>query len=333
VAHLADTCDVSVVVPTRNRAQLLRAALTSLLAQRESGVRYEVLVVDNNSTDDTKETVAAVSDGGKIRYLFEPRKGPSYARNRGVEESTAPIVAFADDDVRVSDSWVEQVYSILHRRADVDCVGGKVLPEWPQEPPAWVTRSHWGPLALADYGPTPIHIDSEHPLCLLTANMAARRAAIMSVGGFDPRYLRCQDHELQIRLWQAGHKGLYEPELVVTSPVDVERLTKAYVRHWYRQSARYQAKMPVRALFDLPGDGQMILNVPRFLYRSLAEELARWTVDSVRRESTNAFLHETRVHHLATYVIERWKLRAKFVFMGEQQGATARPAVSPEARM
>src|SRR5262245_66285284 len=109
--------------------------------------------------------VAGLRDAGKIRYFFEPRKGPSYARNRGVEESTAPIVAFADDDVRVSESWVARVHAILNQQRDVDCVGGKVLPEWPHDPPGWATRSHWGPLALADYGSTPIRIDLKHPLC------------------------------------------------------------------------------------------------------------------------------------------------------------------------
>ena len=145
---LADACDVSVVVPTRNRAPLLRASLESLVAQCANGVRYEVLVVDNNSTDDTAQTVAALSDAGRIRYLVEPREGPSHARNRGVEESTAPIVAFADDDVRVSESWVLQVHSILNRYADVDCVGGRVLPEWPHDPPNWVTRIALGPTRI-----------------------------------------------------------------------------------------------------------------------------------------------------------------------------------------
>src|SRR4249920_852242 len=90
--------DVSVVVPTFNRSKLLRATLDSLLVQSAPGIRYEVLVVDNNSTDDTAQTVAAYGHSDQIRYFHEARKGPSYARNRGVQESSAPIVAFTDDD-------------------------------------------------------------------------------------------------------------------------------------------------------------------------------------------------------------------------------------------
>jgi glycosyltransferase involved in cell wall biosynthesis len=333
VPDRSDACDVSVVVPTRNRSPLVRVALDSLLAQSANGVRYEVLVVDNKSTDDTAQTVATYGEVGHIRYLFEAREGPSHARNRGVEESSAPIVAFTDDDVRVSESWVARLKSTFDRHADVDCVGGRILPEWPYEPPSWMTKSHWAPVALIDYGPAPLRTDTAPPLCLLTANMAVRRSAIVSVGGFDPQYLRCQDHELQIRLWQTGYRCLYDPELVVTSPVDPVRLTKAYVRHWYRQAAMYHARMPPRVLFNLADDGHSILNVPRFLYRQAVEEIALWIVDCFRREYGSAFLHETRIHHIATYMIERWKLRGNSGCTGERHGAAARSsATSPHVR-
>jgi glucosyl-dolichyl phosphate glucuronosyltransferase len=299
--------DVSVVVPTRNRSALLRAALDSLLAQRAAGVRYEVLVVDNNSTDDTARTVAACSDSGQVRYLFEPSQGPSCARNRGIQASTAPIVAFTDDDVRASPSWVARLKSVLDQHADVDCIGGKVLPEWPSEPPDWLTTAHWAPLALLDYGPVPVQTGSAPRRCLLTANMAVRRAAIARVGDFDRGYLRCQDHELQIRLWKAGCQCLYDPDLVVVSPVEVERLTKRYMRLWYRQTATYHARMPPQVLFDLPGEAPLILNVPRFLYRQLAEETASWIADVFRKGPTTAFLHETRIRYLAAYLTQRWR--------------------------
>jgi glycosyltransferase involved in cell wall biosynthesis len=330
---LASTSDVSVVVPTRNRSPLLRAALDSLLAQSATGVRYEVLVVDNDSSDDTARTVATYAKAGKVRYLLETRQGPSHARNRGIAESCAPIVAFTDDDVRVSESWVSRVKSIFDRHPDVDCVGGRIVPEWPHEPPSWVAKSHWGPLGLADYGPAPLRTDSAHPLCLLTANMAMRRSALASVGGFDPRYLRCQDHELQIRLWQAGYGCLYDPELVVTSPIDVGRLTKAYVRNWYRRTATYHAMMPIGGLFDLVDDGPLILNVPRFLYRHMIEEVALWIIDSIRHQSSSAFLHETRIQHGVSYMIERWRLTRKSGPIAKRDRAAARSSInSPPAR-
>jgi len=302
-----DTCDVSVVVATRNRASLLRRSLDSLLDQRAPGIRYEVLVVDNDSTDDTAQTVAASGHADWIRYLHEPRRGPSYARNRGIQASTAPIVAFTDDDCRVSPSWVARLKSMLDLHGDVDCIGGKALPEWPCEPPAWLTTAHWGPLALLDHGPAPLPTETSR-LCLLTANMAVRRSALERVGEFDHAYLRCQDHELQMRLWEAGCRCLYDPELVVLAPVEMERISKRYVRHWYRQTARYHAKMRPKKLFDLPDDGHLIMNVPRFIYRRVAEETAGWIGALSRGKFTTAFFHETRAQYAAAYLLERWRL-------------------------
>src|SRR5215204_5395062 len=95
------TPDISVVIPTYNRCTLLRPVLAALLAQATGGVTYEVIVVDNNSRDDTRSVVeeAIASDSsGLIQYVFEPRQGISYARNAGVEHSRAPIIGFLDDD-------------------------------------------------------------------------------------------------------------------------------------------------------------------------------------------------------------------------------------------
>lgn len=184
-----------------------------------------------------------------------------------------------------------------------------MLPEWPREPPGWLTTAHWGPLALVDYGPAPVRTETVPRRCLLTANMAVRRAALARVGGFDRGYLRCQDHELQVRLWRAGSQCLYDPDLVVTSPVEVGRLTKSYMRHWYRQTGMYHARMQPQVLFDIPGDAHLILNVPRFLYRQLAENTAGWIADVSRGGFTTAFLRETRIHYIAAYLAERWRLR------------------------
>ena len=105
-----DGCDVSVVLSTYNRAERLQPALDALLAQMGS-VDYEILLVDNNSTDATASVVRAVAEQahGRIRYVFEERQGLSHARNRGIRLARAPIIAFSDDDVRVAPDWVLQI--------------------------------------------------------------------------------------------------------------------------------------------------------------------------------------------------------------------------------
>src|SRR6516162_11213107 len=98
---MPDECDVSVIICTYNRQHLLKAALKSILSQQADGLRYEVVVVDNNSTDDTRQVIETFMGRGatNLRYLFEGRQGLSYARNAGVAVSRSPIVAFTDDDV------------------------------------------------------------------------------------------------------------------------------------------------------------------------------------------------------------------------------------------
>ena len=175
-------CDISVVVPTHNRRQLLANTLESLIGQRAPSVRYEVLVVDNNSSDDTRDVVETfMQRWTAVRYLFEPRPGVSHARNTGIAAARAPIVAFIDDDVEADPTWVMTIKRAFDDHPDIDCVGGKIEGRWAEQPPAWLNQFHWGAIALqAEKGP---HFDADHAsACLLTANFACRRAALEEIG-------------------------------------------------------------------------------------------------------------------------------------------------------
>src|SRR5690242_18447539 len=104
-------CSVSVILSTYNRAAQLGPALDHLLAQGRSAPSHEVIVVDNNSTDTTRQVVEArvARAGGHLRYVFESKQGLSYARNAGILAARGDIIAFTDDDVRVSPEWVQVV--------------------------------------------------------------------------------------------------------------------------------------------------------------------------------------------------------------------------------
>ena len=204
--------DVSVVIATYNRASILPAALESILNQDTQGATYEVILVDNNSTDHTEEVAKSFIDssGGKLRYVFEPNQGVSFARNAAIEKTLAPIIAFFDDDVQVASNWVATIKQTLDRHQDVSCIGGKVLPRWESDPPAWLTREHWAPLALQDYGDESFLVNFKRPLCLISANLAIRRAVFDEVGVFRPELQRVkdcigsmEDLELLMRLWRA----------------------------------------------------------------------------------------------------------------------------------
>src|SRR5262249_45059951 len=148
VAAPGEVMEVSVIIPTHNRAPSLDALLTDLTTQRFDG-GFEILVVDNRSTDETQNVLLRHAQrDGRVRYLFESEPGASCARNRGIAAATAPILAFIDDDVRPRHDWIASIVSAFAEHPEVDCVGGRVEPRWPCPPPRWLTTVHWPPLAL-----------------------------------------------------------------------------------------------------------------------------------------------------------------------------------------
>src|SRR5262245_56199272 len=110
IENSARNVDVSVVLSMYNRSERLPAALEALLNQRGE-VPYEIIVVDNNSSDDTAAVVhrTASRAEGRVQYAFEPRQGLSHGRNAGIALARSPIIAFTDDDVRVSSDWILQL--------------------------------------------------------------------------------------------------------------------------------------------------------------------------------------------------------------------------------
>jgi len=314
--------DVSVVLCTYNRADRLTVALDALARQR-SGADYEVIVVDNNSTDHTAEVVrtAAERSGGRLRYVFERSQGLSYARNRGIEVARGAIVAFTDDDVRVGDDWVERIVRALDAHPEVDYVGGRVMPHWLQQPPRWLTTAHWSPLALQDYGPEPLVSSRDRAICLVGANLAFRRPVFDYVGGFAPELGRVkdgigstEDHDMQLRIWRAGMRGLYEPAIVAYADVTPDRMTRAYHRRWHRGHGRHCATMRLRELVPAdmgpmsePRDIVSIFGSPAYVYADVKYFAWRWIRALVRRE--DSFFYANKLRHIRSYLRTRRELR------------------------
>jgi len=318
--------DVSIVISTYNRCEMLPPALESVLAQVSDGVNYELIVVDNNSTDKTREVVESfIARGAKnLRYVFEGRQGLSHARNAGIAAARAPIIAFTDDDVRVAPDWAARIKRAFAEHPEVDFVGGKVLPRWEAEPPSWLTPDHWSPLALTNYGEEPVYSNARNPLCLFGANFSFRREVFDEIGHFASDLQRVkdgigstEDHELQLRLWQAGKQGLYLPELVTIADVQANRLNKSYHRRWNAGHGRFRALRrfdeimgPEGLRTEEPEDTLKLFGVSGFIYRELMIESVRWLKDGVRRRESAALQHENRVRHLLAYINKRRELYA-----------------------
>ena len=300
---IPDTPQLSVVMTTYNRGGMLHDAVRSVLAQDVASTPpFELIVVDNNSTDNTPQVVEQFARvDGRVRYIFEPRQGSSYGRNAGIREARAPLIAFTDDDVRAQPDWVEAIVRAFREHPEADVVGGRVLPIWPAAPPPWLTRDHWMPLALVDYGEAPVAITPDNPLCLVGANLSFRRPVFDVIGDFAPDFQlgehgilgSVEDHEIQLRVLGTGRTVFYDPRVTVRAEIQPSRLDRAYHRRWHTGHGYFYALLRSEEM-ERTRMGTWF-GVPAHLYRQAVQDLAGWARGTVGGDTDRAFQHEVRL--------------------------------------
>jgi glycosyltransferase involved in cell wall biosynthesis len=280
--------DVSIVVCTYNRVASLRLTLASLDAQQTpADLTWELVVVDNNSTDETRVVIEdfAVTARMPVRSLFVAEQGLSHARNAGVGASRGAIVGFTDDDVHPAPDWVARIATAIGRTG-ADMLGGRILPAWNGPPPSWLDdRSFHGVLAIMDDATAGEVLNAHRTPCVWGANMAFRREVFDRVGLFDTRLglqgaLRYggEDTELVRRALAAGCRAVYDPTVLVWHRIGRDRMRIAWVSRVYFRRAEGEARVrPLLMRFAL-------LGVPLALYRMTAVRVARWlTAVALRR--------------------------------------------------
>lgn len=323
-APAADRVDATVIICTYNRAALLAETLDSLAATRNA-LTWDVVVVDNNSTDETASVVAArgASYPVPLRYVFEPRQGKTPALNTGIAATDATVVVFTDDDLRVHERWLEEACRPILDDSTIDYTGGPVLPIWDSPCPPWVDRTRselWGTLALLDYGPEPF-VFEERRRVPLGANMAVRRALFNRLGGFDTTLGRVRDSlrgqeqaEFFCRSRAAGARGLYVPSMTVEHHVPGSRLTRDYFRRWWfwKGVARHQMER-AHPTTELGLDLRHVVRVagvPRYMFGSAVRNVGRWIAALFTGNVFARVRHEMMIWYFAGYVrgsFDRWR--------------------------
>ena len=321
--------DITVLICTWNRATLLGETLDSLADMTmPSGLRWEVVIVDNNSTDDTR----AVADGrarqfpAPVHYVFERNQGKSAAMNAGLGVSSAPLVAFIDDDVRVGRGWLASVCDVFRAHPEASYAGGPVDPIWERPCPSWFSATGtilWGTLAILDYGADPF-VFEERRKVPLGANFAVRRALVDRIGAFDPqlgrngaRALLGQElPEFFARARAAGARGLYVPDMRVRHHVPARRLQPSYFRRWWYgkgiSRARMEALHPVTELgLDLRRVAT-VGGIPRFLIGSALRDARRWIAAALRGDRGGRFAAETQLCYFFGQLRERLRQPRRF---------------------
>jgi glycosyltransferase involved in cell wall biosynthesis len=279
---------ITAIVCTHNRSKVLRAAIESLVTQTlPTGCGWEILVVDNNSTDETRKVVEEFEERypGLIRYCFESRQGISYARNAGVQNANGEIVAFLDDDETAGVGWLKSLTANLHGDEWVGA-GGRILAVATMPLPRWLTANSDftnGPLPSFDRGLDAGEL-KEPPF---SANMAFRREVFDKLGGFRTDLGRSgqglfsnEDTEYGRRLMRAGLHLRYEPSAVTHHPVHESRLHKQYYLTWWFNKGRSDVRE-----FGTEPTANHVLGIPGRFLPSLVWLTVRWmvSIDPVQR--------------------------------------------------
>lgn len=244
------TLSVTVAIPTYQRAGMLRQTLAGLVRQDYPHDLLEILIIDNNSPDDTRDVVASFASAPvPPRHLLETQQGANHARNRAIREARGDIIIFGDDDILIEPNWVRELARPFQENPPgrVGAVGGEVIPVFPNGCPAWVAGFH-GPQALRpDAGPLR---PGQVPM---SASLAFLRKTFPELGYFDTELGRKGgvvfggDENLAIkRLLKGGYEVWFAPAARALHQMPGSRTTFAYVRKHAFDSARSRVVGRVR---------------------------------------------------------------------------------------
>jgi glycosyltransferase involved in cell wall biosynthesis len=267
---------IAAIICTHNRDKYLGAAIDSLLAQDCDN--FEVWVVDNASSDRTRAVVEERLAHPRLKYIYEPVLGLSVARNTGAKETTAPILAYLDDDAVATPQWLKTLLAAYDSNEKLAVAGGKVTLIWPEgiAPPNWISDELAGNLGLYDLGDTLVYIDKPG-LTPRGLNYSIRRTFLEQIGGFDPNLGRKGKNLLsneevymtELALKQ-GWQVAYLPEALVAHNVAPERLKPSWFlqRSWWQGiSECYREEIVGRTgIAQLGRGGERIV---RGLYKTL----------------------------------------------------------------
>ena len=270
---------VTVAICTWNRSVLLCQALEQMTRLAiPAGVDWELLVVNNNSTDATDEVIATFVSRLPVRRLFEPQPGQSHARNAAVREARGDYIVWTDDDVLVDEHWVAAYVRAFETWPDAAFFGGPVQPWFVVPPPAWLTRV-WphvaGAYAERDLGAQPVRFKGGDHVPY-GANFATR---VKEQCGYlyNPKLglkpgsdIRSEETTLMKTLLADGHEGWWVPDAVVQHYIPPERMTTRYLRRWFEGYGEQ------RALQGTPWTGPILFGKPRWFWRRVVAAEARY---------------------------------------------------------
>lgn len=284
---------ISVVICTYNGQKYLKRTLQSLIEQNLSAEAYEILVINNNSTDATAQITVEFQQQHpdfNIHHYLEPSKGLSFARNRGIQEAKSPIIVYIDDDAEANSTFLAAHVEVYQQHADAVAAGGKVVPEYSTgEAPNWLSSYIDGVFSLRDLGDEPQKFNKKYPA---GCNMSFKKSALKAVGGFNNNIkYRSDEKFVFLNLIQRDGAIYYTPKSVAIHIIDVTRQSEKQVikvsqltgagereRLWKKPLALFMKLVEYKVKFG----ASLLLSIP-FLSKGQFEKayyliMSRWYV-------------------------------------------------------
>ena len=247
---------ISVIICTYNRDKFIGEALNCLAKQTLPAGNFEIIVVDNRSTDNTASIAKKfIADHPELqaRYVMEPNKGLSFARNRGIQEARASIVTYIDDDAEVTPHFLESIVSFLQANSSVVGVGGKVIPKYSESgEPKWISKYLNGFVGRMDFGDRPKQFDSKmkYPT---GCNMTYTKEILQKAGGFNNELtFRSDDKYIFQQVTKISDNVYYVPEALLYHNIDNDRLSFPNFKKLFLKSGN-EEKIRVRSEIGTPG--------------------------------------------------------------------------------
>jgi len=233
---------ISIIICTYNRDKFLKICLQSIATLTADKTSYEVIVVNNNCTDNTDElcqNFAQEYPDILFKQVVETNQGLGFARNRGIAEAQGEIISFIDDDAEVTPHFVESVINAFTQYPNYNAMGGKVLPVFEGgKEPKWMNRYLDGPLSKVDYGDITREFPKKYPV---GCNMIFRREIFEKYGNFNGQLSRSDDKDIFLRLKSYREKVLYAADVVVYHHIPCDRVSFDSITKIGYSSGRFEA--------------------------------------------------------------------------------------------
>ncbi|MCC6081345.1 hypothetical protein COC60_06190 [Bacillus thuringiensis] len=296
---------VSVTVCTYNRGNIIGECIESILKNNIEKDLFEVLIIDNNSTDNTKEVVEQFClKYSNVRYIREEKVGLSYARNRGIKEANGTIIAFIDDDVKVNENYIKYIIDFFNENSTEVCISGKVIPVWDFEKPEWFVSDFASIIGETTYGETVCTLKfREYPI---GCNMIFKKNIFNKVGLFntelgiqgDKLYLG-EEVDICDRILKLGKKIYYLPNAFVYHKVHQNKVDQTYilnrlklegesVAHWHYET---KSRISRWVQFILRAGILCLRDYPALLFSKISNKHVFWRRCKVAR--TKSYLKKS----------------------------------------